>query len=379
MADHRPTVLVFGTYDLGGGRLRSVLGAMRHRGWRIEACHARLWEGSAAKVAVFRGTRLLHLMARAAVLYPLLVARALGRLPVDFMLIPTGGFLDILFGWPAARLAGARVIFDPLYGVHETVVEDRRLVPPQSLTARATRWADRLCFRLADVVLIDTEEHAEYLARTVGLARRRMIVVPVGAEDDLFLAPADAPPRNAPAGLDVLFYGTMIPLHGADAIVRAACLITDPEVRFTLVGRGQMSGEIEALARDLKSANIRFVPDVPYEALPRLIRDADVCLGIFGTTAKAQYIVPTKLYQCMAMGRPVVTGDTPATRRLFRPGEHLLTVPCGNAAALAGAILRLKNDPALRRRLGAAARAWYTERFAAGALAAPLAPLEAYA
>lgn len=376
MKSRKPIVAFFGTVDIDNGRARSVCDAMRHLGWHIEPCHLRFWRGTASKLGALRLVGLLRTLARSAVLYPRLVLRALGMRPFDVMLISTGGYLDILFGWIAARVAGAVVVFDPLYGLSETIIDDRRLLSPRGLPAWAIRTLERLCFRLADVVLVDTQEHMEYFARQVGVPRQRMIVVPVGAEDGLFHPPADARPPGS-GRVNVLFYGSMIPLHGAETIIRAAHLVNDPDVGFTIVGRGQMSDRVESLARELGCDNIRFVPNVPYETVPDLIAAADICLGIFGTTQKAQDVVPTKVYQCVAMGKPVVTGDTPAVRRLFRPGEHLLTVPCGDAAALAAAVVWLKNDPPLCDRLGRAARRRYEQRFSAQALAQPLKQLEA--
>ncbi|MGB3087478.1 MAG: glycosyltransferase family 4 protein [Phycisphaerae bacterium] len=371
MASQRPTVLVFGTYDLDDVRPRTVCGAMRSLGWRLRVCHSVLWAEEVAKLTVVDGRGMWRVLKRAMLVYPSLFLRALMHAPFDLMLITSGGYLDMLLGWWIARLAGARLLFDPLYGLYETVVEDRRLIAPRSLCARVIKVIERFCFRLADVVLVDTEEHCDYFAQRLNLSRRRIIVIPVGAEDQFFAAVS--PPDKEPSPvLQVLFYGSMIPLHGADTIVRAARLIDAADVRFTLVGRGQMSERLEAIARDLGCNNVRFMPSVPYATILEMVRNTDVCLGIFGTTAKAQYVVPTKVFECVAAGRPVVTGDTAAIRRLFRPGEHLLTVPCGNPQALAHAILQIRDDPVLRRNLGEAARRWHLAHFTARALAKPL-------
>ena len=64
-------------------------------------------------------------------------------------------------------------------------------------------------------------------------------------------------------------------------------------------------------------------------------------------------VIPNKVYQALAVGRAVVTADTPAIRELFTDGEQLLTVPPGDARALADAIERLQHDGSLRRRLAA--------------------------
>ena len=88
-------------------------------------------------------------------------------------------------------------------------------------------------------------------------------------------------------------------------------------------------------------------------ALVARLATAHVLLGVFGTTAKAARVVPNKVYQGLALGKAMVTADTPALREFFTPGEHLLAVQPGDPDALVDAIRCLRDDRALRLRLGA--------------------------
>src|SRR5262249_36226041 len=84
---------------------------------------------------------------------------------------------------------------------------------------------------------------------------------------------------------------------------------------------------------------------------------ASVALGVFGAGPKAALVVPNKVYQAAAAGRPLVTRDGPALREVLTPGEHCLACPPADAPALAATIARLLDDPGLAGRLGQAARA----------------------
>jgi glycosyltransferase involved in cell wall biosynthesis len=181
-------------------------------------------------------------------------------------------------------------------------------------------------------------------------------------------AAGSAPAR--PGCCEVLFYGSMIPLHGVDVIVGAARrLASAPEIRFHLIGQGQT---LSAGTTDLGvEGSLRRTASVTYEALPAAIAQATLCLGIFGTSDKARRVVPHKVYEAAAMGKPIITADTPAIREAF-PEGCLALVPPGDADALADTILALCADPARREQLGAAARRRFEEAFSTPAIAASL-------
>ena len=102
---------------------------------------------------------------------------------------------------------------------------------------------------------------------------------------------------------------------------------------------------------------------VAYDALGEMIAEADICLGIFGVTPKAQMVIPNKVFQAAMVGRPVITADTPAIREIFTHGETAWLCPPGDPEALADAVATLAADPVLRRRLGRQAAALMAARF----------------
>jgi glycosyltransferase involved in cell wall biosynthesis len=222
--------------------------------------------------------------------------------------------------------------------------------------------SDRSSLRAADLVLCDTWEHGDFLSHEYGVPRRKLARVPVGADHTAFAhgaLRAKAPPLPR-EGVDVVFIGSFLPLHGVHVIVEAATLLErkhGPEfARFTLIGGGMTApfADREVAARGLRS--VRRVWRMPYaEAIGALGR-ADIALGIFGTTPKAGRVVPHKAYQALAVGVPLVSRRSRAMAEFFREEEEFLGVPEGDPAALATAVERLAADPALRLRLSAAGR-----------------------
>jgi glycosyltransferase involved in cell wall biosynthesis len=272
-------------------------------------------------------------------------ARLLVRRPRGFDALVVGypGHLDL----PAAKRVarGRPVVFNPLVSLADTFVSDRRRFRAGSLAARALETIDRRAFRSAELVVADTEAHARFFAELGGLDE--VAVCFVGAEERLF-EPGWQPPRNFVA----LFVGKLIPLQGVETILGAAHLA--PEIPFRIVGGGQLTPLLVG-----RPPNVEHIPWVRYELLPDELLRAGCALGIFGTTGKAQRVIPNKAFQALACGTPLVTADTPASRELLVHDESALLVPGGDAGALADAVRRLAGDPGLAIRIGAGGRATY--------------------
>jgi glycosyltransferase involved in cell wall biosynthesis len=354
-------VCLAGTFDPGFRRNRILRDLLERTGFELDICHVRLWDRREDHV-VRHGK--LRLALRALWVYPLLVWKFL-RVPTpDVLLVAYPGHFDMPLIAPLARLRGASVLFDTFLSLFDTIVADRQLVSEQSLTARLAAWADRTACRQADLILVDTPQNGEYFAGQAGLPGDRFRTLWVGAEDKVFRPQ----PEMRPVPGRVLFYGTFIPLHGAATIVRAAKLLEGEGIEFRIIGEGQERPGVERLIAELGSANVEVVDPIPLEQLPAEIAQATLCLGIFGTTDKAHRVVPNKLFECLAMGRPVLTGDMSAIRAAFTADEVATVLP-GDPEALAAAIRDLVLDEPRREAIARAGHARYLNNYGQAALA----------
>ena len=147
----------------------------------------------------------------------------------------------------------------------------------------------------------------------------------------------------------VVFWGNFIPLQGVQYIVKAVKLLEKyPDIQFQLIGEGQDYRKILDLANKLNLKNINFVGRVDYKDLPNYIDKANICLGIFGDTQKTQRVIPNKVYEAIAMRKPVISADTPAIRELFIDKKNILFCRTADPKDLAEKILELKNRRKLR-------------------------------
>jgi glycosyltransferase involved in cell wall biosynthesis len=375
------TAALFGTFNARHAANALLAGDLRRAGIEVRLCHEPLWEETRDKDASYFGAAsLLRLGARYARLVPRLVRRFRDvAADADVLIAGFNGQLDVLL---LRRLAGTRpIVFVPLVTVTETLVDDRHRFRDGSPPARLAALLDRASLAAADLVVLDTAAHLDWVARRFAVPRDRMAVHHLGAEAAFAASevrdgergspqgrPADGASstgrpaegtssRDCPAAgrrLRVLFYGQYLPLHGADVIARAARLLgPDAGVEIEFVGTGPERAACDRLTAGL--AHVKRTDWVPYDALPRRIAGADVVLGIFGTSQKARFVIPNKVYQAAQVGRPIVTADTPAVREVFAPGESIVAIP-PDPPSLARALAGLARDPVLRRRLGDGAR-----------------------
>ena len=334
-------VLYFGTYERDYPRNAQVISALRDAGVDVFERHEGVWEGRRDNWAARWGAAVRLFFAE-------LRLRFAPRIPFDAVIVGYPGHFDVP---RARRVAGRRpLIFNPLVSLHETLVTDRGRFRKGRFGASVLTAVDRRALRKPDLVVADTEANADFLAELGRIPRERVRVCLVGAEDRLFHAGwrPDEPFR-------ILFVGKLIPLHGLETILEAARLAPDVPVR--IIGSGQLDSVM-----DEHPANVEWVRWITYEDLPREYWGAGCALGIFGTSDKAQRVIPNKAYQALACGTPLITADTPAARELLTDGENALLVPPGDPAALADAMRRVAAEPELARRLGAEGRRTYEER-----------------
>ena len=315
--------------------------------------------------------------------YPALLRRWLRRpksqpSSPSVLFIPEFAQKDVPLARLFAGLTSRCVVFDPLASRYETKILDWRRKPEGSLSAWWNRLIDRWTFRSSDFLLADTQSHKDYYCREYGIEQNQIAVLAVGFDDRVFskaLADVRTAHRAARAPFTVLFFGSFLPLHGVDDVVEAARLVSkaDRTVRFRLIGSGQTLGLVRARVAESGLANVDFEGWLsPVELAERVAQTADLCLGIFGHTGKAERVVPHKVFQAMALGKPVISARTPAIREFFSDRENILLCRKEDPGSLAEAILELKRDPALRERIAQKGRELVWEKYHPAALGAIL-------
>ena len=256
---------------------------------------------------------------------------------------------------------GPAVLFDAFLSTFDTLAAERRLFSRSSPLGKLAYQLDRRSCLRSTAVLLDTPQHVQYFVSTFDLPPARFHSLPVGCNEDLF----SPRPEVAVVPGSVFFYCTYLPLHGVETILRAASLVSDLDVRMRIVGGGMGKASALRLAQALNLSNVQFLPRVPIQALAEEMARAHICLGgPFGLPDKASRVVPGKIYQMLAMGKPIIAAHTPANCSALQGEGAAVLVPRGDPEALASAIRELLHDPWRCRDLAQRARMLFQRHYA---------------
>lgn len=287
------------------------------------------------------------------------LAGLLRRPAYDVILAPNGSF----FTGIAAALIGVAHGCPFVYNVQdlypEVPVSAGQLTNPYAIAGLAR--LEGLMYRAAaHISVIAPSFHANLLAK--GVPASKLALIP-NFVDTAFIRPL--PRRNAFSqahGLDARFVvsyaGNLGYVYDLHSVLEAAALLAPhPDILFLIVGDGVSKPELEQRASTLGLTNVRFLPFQPLEQLPQMRATADIQLSPHrpGTTG---YSLPSKLYEVMASARPLlVAADADSdVARLVAAAGCGLSLPPGDPARLAEAILALRAYPARRASMGAAGR-----------------------
>ena len=223
----------------------------------------------------------------------------------DLVWVPCCRQQDVFAAQKWARERESPIVFDPLISAWDKQVFERQKFGENSYRARRLLKVESAMLRQSDIVVADTQAHAQLFCDVHKVNAENLVVIPVSAEEELFTEQEHQLNSSRPR---LLFYGSFIGLQGPQHIAQAAREV--PEADWTFIGSGPRLDECVRIAGDVK--HMSFLPRVNYNDLPQQIGKADILLGIFGDSAKAGRVIPNKVYQSLACGRPVVTRHSSA-------------------------------------------------------------------
>lgn len=268
----------------------------------------------------------------------------------------------------AARIAGARSWLH----VQDFEIEAALatgLLDPNSLAGRLGEGFERSMLSGFDRISSISPQMCRSLARK-GVAAERIYELRNWTDVDAVRPAAEPSPYRRQWGITAphvaLYSGNIANKQGIDIVVKAARLLEHRrDIQFVVCGDGPNRARLTNLAAGLP--NIRFEDLQPRERLGEFLSLATVHL-LPQRAEAADLVLPSKLTNIMASGRPVVATAAPGTGIADEIADCGIATPPGDAAAFAAAIAQLCDDRPLATRLGTAARAGAVARWSKSAI-----------
>lgn len=305
-----------------------------------------------------------HLLTRLCSLFRLLVATFTSFIRLrrrvsskDIVYIP---YPSLFFLWVFSFTRRERrpsLISDSYIYIWDTMFRDRYPAGGGGYLSRLLFKIEARALRTADVLIVDTLANAADLAE-IYKGIRPPVACPLALP--LVQRTQDLKtPFLHPSKINVLFVGTLIPLHGVEIIIAAAQhLAGRSDIHITIVGKGQLSQVLEGFMES-KPGNVTWKSDwMDALEMQRYIDQADFCLGIFSGNEKSRRVFPFKLYWYLSRGKAVINQDVFSLPENCPP-PPLTGVKPGCAKSLASAIEKLADNSSLRVDLGQQSKKYY--------------------
>ncbi|MDR2453979.1 MAG: glycosyltransferase family 4 protein [Bifidobacteriaceae bacterium] len=252
---------------------------------------------------------------------------------------------ELAWAAPLLRAAGRKVVYDAHEDFPAQVKNKPYLAP----------WAVPLAVAGAHLALALARRANHIVAATETIARRFPPAKTTVVRNYPPLRPAEAaaPPLAARRAAAV-YIGAVSAIRGAAVMAQAAASpLFPPAWRLRVAGR--LRGRAaQALAG--RPGQVDYLGELPPEAARDLLLDSRVGLVLFGDTAAHRDALPTKMFEYLAAGLPVIASDFPLWRQIIGRHEAGQLVDQTDPAAVARAIARYAADPELLKLHGANAR-----------------------
>lgn len=246
-----------------------------------------------------------------------------------------------------ARIAGRLSRTPVVYTVHGFAFK-----PEAPWGRRTVAWCCEWLLAPWTTRMVCVSRHEQHLARRLPIPKERQAVVPNAIEDSPYRA------HGSPAPLSIVMVARLAAPKRPDLLLHAMARLRDAlgqEVPTCLIGDGPDRAALEALAAQLRLQRLIFAGEA--DDVPRRLAEHSIFVLLSDHEG-----LPISVIEAMRAGLPIVASDLPGLGELMPSPEQGFRVP-NEPGAIAAALEQLARSPALRERLGQAARARYEQAY----------------
>ena len=233
---------------------------------------------------------------------------------------------------------------------------------------RLLEGLEMFAYRKADhLVLVTDAFKAHMLAK--GISSKKVTVIKNGVDFSLYKKPSQGHTNLlCELGLEGKFvasyFGTHGMAHHLETVLEAARELIDwKDIMFLLVGDGAERSRLVAMRDEMKLSNVMMLDQQPKEKMPELWSLSNVSLVLLKKSALFKTVLPSKIFESMAMEKPVILGVEGESAELVMSAGGGICIEPENAKDLASKVLKLYRDSTMCQELGSSGRRYVLEHF----------------
>ncbi|MEM8972466.1 MAG: glycosyltransferase family 4 protein [Pseudomonadota bacterium] len=263
------------------------------------------------------------------------------------------------------------------------VLEVRDIWPESIVTVGAMKkgrltlfleWLERFAYRRANAIVALTDSFKSHIAERCG-DPDKIFIIKNGVDLRLFNRVTAADEAKSTLGFEnkfiAAYVGTHGMAHGLSSVLDAALLTADcSRILYLFVGDGAERQSLMKRAQELQLSNVRFLGQLPKADMPTIWSATDVSLIVLSRNELFRTVLPSKMFEAMAMACPIVLGVEGEAEALLNEAQAGIAVTPEDALELATAVRRLADEPSTVQQFGENGLSFVTANFDRTKLAA---------
>ncbi len=283
----------------------------------------------------------------------------------DVIVATSPQFFCAVAGYVVSKLKRKPFVFELRDIWPESIVTVGALRPSRIL--QLVTKLELFLYRNAALIVVVTDAFREILIER-GVPAAKIAVVKNGVDLEFFKPMA--PPRRLQEQLGTTgkfvaaYIGTIGMAHAVDKLVDAAEILSPyPDIVILIVGEGANRAKVEQMVKRKMLTNVRVLPGVGKDEVRDYYSLADVNLVTLRNQPLFRSVIPSKIFEIMAMARPILSTVHGETRVILESAGSAVFAEPENAIDIAEQLVRLRRSGDLLSKMGRAGRSFVEQHY----------------
>lgn len=286
----------------------------------------------------------------------------------DIIIGTSPQLLCALAGWIISRIMRRPFIFEVRDIWPESLLASG-IGRENSLLIKILKRISAFLYLRSEKIVAVTAAFKSELVKKYHVPEYKIEIIENGIETDIFYPMQDLQSVRKKLGFDnkfvVSYIGTIGYAHGLDIVVKAAKILKEkiPDLCFVLLGEGAQKNQLKAKINDERLTNVLILDQVLRDSIPPFINASDVCFVSLRKAELFKTVIPSKMLEFMACGKPLILAVDGQARKILEDAEAGIYIEPENYEDLVNAVIKMYNDPVLRKTYGEQGRNYILKYF----------------